>query len=93
MGIGRQLRAGALQGDDRELQARLVHVLNQLQAINEKCRGLLIDGNLTGLVTMGGKITDIGTLLMMTAAGNERPAGQAELFDPRARAAGEHLDR
>lgn len=88
MGI-RQLRSGALSGDDRELQARLIHTLNQLQAANEKCRGLLINGNLDSLVTMGRKIVDLGTLLMMTAA----DGSPAELFDPRARAAGEHLDR
>lgn len=90
MGI-RQLRAGALNGDDRELQARLIHTLNQLQAANERCRGLLLNGNLTGLVTMGHKINDLGTLLMMTAAG--QAGDQGSLFDPRSRAAGEHLDR
>jgi hypothetical protein len=94
MGIRRQIRAGALDGDDRELQARLVHTLNELQAVNEKCRGLLIDGNLPRLVTMGGKVADLGTLLMMIAARNdgaEDDVDQAELFDVRQRAAGEHL--
>lgn len=90
MGIRRQIRAGALTGDDRELQARLVLLLNQLQAINERSRGLLVDGNLTGLVTVGRAIQDLGAALMVTAAGQH--VDQAELFDPRARAAGEHLD-
>jgi hypothetical protein len=88
-GYRRQIRAGALVGDDRELQARLVQTLNELQAMNEKGRGLLIDGNLPGLVRLGSAVSDLGTLLMMTAAGNtEHVAGQDALFDPRARAAG-----
>ena len=94
MGIRRQIRAGALAGDDRELQARLVQTLNELQAVNERCRGLLIDGNLPGLVRMGGKVSDLGTLLMMIAARNDGAdddVDQAELFDVRQRAAGEHL--
>lgn len=94
MGIRRQIRAGALTGDDREVQARLVHVLNQLQGANEKGRGLLLDGNLDGLITLGRAITDLGTTLMLMAADNSgSPPDPAELFDPRARAAGEHLDR
>jgi hypothetical protein len=93
MGYRRQIRAGALDGDDRELQARLVHTLNELQSLNEKCRGLLLDGNLPRLVTMGGKVADLGTLLMMIAARND-PTDDVEsvpLFDVRQRAAGEHL--
>ena len=82
-GYRRQIRAGALAGDDRELQARLVQTLNELQAMNEKGRGLLIDGNLPGLVRLGGAVADLGTLLMMTAAGTtEHVVGQDVLFDP-----------
>jgi hypothetical protein len=94
MGIRRQIRAGALDGDDRELQARLVHTLNELQAINERCRGLLLDGNLPRLVTMGGKVADLGTLLMMIAARNDGADDDVEsvpMFDVKQRAAGEHL--
>jgi hypothetical protein len=95
MGIRRQIRAGALDGDDRELQARLVHTLNELQAINERCRGLLLDGNLPRLVTMGGKVADLGTQLMMIAARNDDTAADdvesVPLFDVKQRAAGEHL--
>jgi hypothetical protein len=96
MGIRRQIRAGALDGDDRELQARLVHTLNELQAVNERCRGLLLDGNLPRLVTMGGKVADLGTLLMMIAARNDGAedvddVGTPSMFDVRQRAAGEHL--
>jgi hypothetical protein len=96
MGYRRQIRAGALDGDDRELQARLVHTLNELQALNEKCRGLLLDGNLPRLVTMGGKVADLGTQLMMIAARNDDTADDVDvesvpMFDVRQRAAGEHL--
>jgi hypothetical protein len=82
-----------MAGDDRELQARLVHTLNELQAVNERCRGLLLDGNLTGLVTMGGKVADLGTLLMMTAARNDGAddVESVPMFDVKQRAAGEHL--
>jgi hypothetical protein len=95
MGIRRQIRAGALDGDDRELQARLVQTLNELQAVNERCRGLLLDGNLPKLVTMGGKVADLGTQLMMIAARNDDTAADdvesVPLFDVKQRAAGEHL--
>jgi hypothetical protein len=43
---------------------------------------------------MGGKVADLGTLLMMIAARNDGAdddVDQAELFDVRQRAAGEHL--
>jgi hypothetical protein len=92
MGYRRQIRAGALDGDDRELQARLVHTLNELQSLNEKCRGLLLDGNLPRLVAMGSKVSDLGVLLMMTASAGERDqADTPPMFDVRQRAAGEHL--
>ena len=94
MGIRRQIRVGAVQPGERELQARLVTLLNQLRATNERGRGLLLDGNLDGLVTLGRAISDLGVSLMLIAADNSgTPADPAELFDPRARAAGEHLDR
>jgi hypothetical protein len=82
-----------MAGDDRELQARLVHTLNELQAVNERCRGLLLDGNLPRLVTMGGKVADLGTLLMMIAARNDgaEDVESVPMFDVRQRAAGEHL--
>lgn len=94
MGIRRHIRLGAMRPDDRELQARLVHLLNQLQNTNERARGLLLDGNLDGLVTVGRAISDLGVTLMLIAAdnGGDVTADQAELFDPRERAAGEHLD-
>jgi len=82
MRFGRgQLRAGALLPDDRELQARLVLTLNQLQAKNERARGLLVDGNLPGLVTMGRAISDLGVSLMLMAADHVEDPDQAGLFE------------
>jgi hypothetical protein len=85
-----------MHADDRETQAQLVLVLNQLQETNERCRGYLVDGNLHALVAAGRKLSDLAVLLMLTAGhdDNTDPAPFDDvLFDPRARAAGEHLDR
>lgn len=84
--------------DDRELQARLIHVLNQLQATNERCRGLLLDGNLDGLVTMGRKVADLGVMLIRMAKDGgaliEPPDLTADehVYDPRQLAAGEQKE-
>lgn len=97
----RQIRAGAMATDDRELQAQLILTLNQLQATNERCRGLLLDGNLSGLVTMGRKTSDLAVTLMLLASRGQDPdvvrpfTSRKERrleYDQRERAAGEHLE-
>lgn len=90
-----------MAADDRELQAQLITTLNQLQATNERCRGLLLDGNLPDLVAMGRKTSDLGVTLMLLASRGQDPdvvkpfnnrKDRRLEYDPRERSAGKHLE-
>jgi hypothetical protein len=63
----RRLRAAQLKHDDRELQAQIVNVLNDLQAANEHARAALLDDNRGRLEELGRYISDRAVSLMMLA--------------------------
>jgi hypothetical protein len=53
--------------DDRELQAQLVTVLNQLQALNERARCAVLDGDRDRLADVGTRIGDCAASLVTLA--------------------------